>query len=84
MAPPESMETGVPVPARPDGKERGMRRRRRPWKVKLNPVKVRELLYQRGMSQNQPARLSGLTSGHPLLKDQLPKARCTGLGGQQL
>ena len=41
-----------------------MKHRRSPWKVKLKQARVWELLDQRQMSQNQLARLCGITSGH--------------------
>ena len=42
-----------------------MTRRRLPPKVYLNPASVWELLDQRNISQNQPARLSGISPGYP-------------------
>ena len=41
-----------------------MKRRRPPFKVKLNPAKVWEWLDQRQMSQNELARLCGLSPGY--------------------
>ena len=41
-----------------------MKRRRPPLKVKLNPVKVWEYLDSNSMSQNELARLCGLSPGY--------------------
>ena len=41
-----------------------MKRRRPPFKVKLNPVKVWEYLDRCRMSQNELARLCGLSPGY--------------------
>ena len=51
-----------------------MNRRRPPFKVKLNPVKVWEYLDRWGMSQNELARLCGLSPGY--FSQLMNGARC--------
>ena len=41
-----------------------MRRRQRPFKARLNPQRVWELLNRLNMSQNQLARRCGVSSGY--------------------
>ena len=41
-----------------------MRRRQRPFRTRLNPERVWELLNRLNMSQNQLARLCGVSSGY--------------------
>lgn len=51
-----------------------MRRRQPPFKTRINPDRVWELLNRLNMSQNQLARLCGVSSGY--LSQMITGSRC--------